>query len=279
MLESEVLRTSNHIFERCGDFFEQNPIQTNVIVTGVEGNDSVRLIRVGNGQTSGVALRTTDGYIIAVANQQAVAALAAALPETAAVMRLVGEVSVVAALAGVWSERTGGSIETVDLHRVYRLNQLVTPHSDGRLRRAIASDLDLIAQWLADFADETGFAATKQEALVNARSMLDLQSVYFWVDNGRPVAQLRASPDRYGVSRIGMVYTPPSDRGHGYAAGLTAAVAATQQARSGVQEVTLFTQAANAGANRLYCRLGFESVSNTIVLDVAPPAPKWSAVT
>lgn len=273
MLESEVLRTSDHIFERCGDFFEQNPIQTNVIVTGVEGKDSVRLIRVGKRQTSGVALRTTDGYTIAAANQQAVAALAAALPETAAAMRLVGEVSVVAALAGVWSERSGGSIELAELHRVYRLDHLVTPHVEGELRKANANDLDLVGQWLVDFADETGFASTEQQALANAQSMLDLDSVYFWTDNGRPVAQLRASPDRYGVSRIGMVYSPPLERGQGYAAGLTAAVAASQQARPDVQEVTLFTQAANAGANRLYRRLGFVSVSNTIVLEIAPPAP------
>ena len=51
------------------------------------------------------------------------------------------------------------------------------------------------------------------------------ESVNVWVwDDGGPVAMARYTDAIGGVARIGLVYTPPEQRGHGYAAACTAAV-------------------------------------------------------
>ncbi|MFI6028807.1 GNAT family N-acetyltransferase [Amycolatopsis magusensis] len=52
---------------------------------------------------------------------------------------------------------------------------------------------------------------------------------------------------------------PPDQRGHGYAAGVTAGISRWAQ-QAGIKHVTLFTDDANPVSNRIYQRLGFEYV-------------------
>jgi predicted GNAT family acetyltransferase len=67
------------------------------------------------------------------------------------------------------------------------------------------------------------------------------------------------------------VYTPPARRGHGYAAGATAAV--TQAALdAGATDVLLFTDLANPTSNALYPRLGYRPVGDRLELSFVPAA-------
>ncbi len=65
----------------------------------------------------------------------------------------------------------------------------------------------------------------------------------------------------YGVVRVGPVYTPPEQRGRGYASATVAAVSAAAQ-RDG-HRVCLFTDQANPVSNRIYAALGFVPVVDT----------------
>jgi predicted GNAT family acetyltransferase len=66
-----------------------------------------------------------------------------------------------------------------------------------------------------------------------------------------------------GVSRIGLVYTPPPQRRKGFAGACTAAV--TEAAlRAGAEQCVLFTQLANPQSNAIYRRLGYEAVAEQL---------------
>jgi predicted GNAT family acetyltransferase len=68
------------------------------------------------------------------------------------------------------------------------------------------------------------------------------------------------SPTPNGI-RIGPVYTPPERRGRGYAGAVTAAVSRRQLERG--RFCFLYTDAANATAERIYARLGYARVAES----------------
>ena len=65
------------------------------------------------------------------------------------------------------------------------------------------------------------------------------------------------------VTRVGLVYTPPEHRRHGYAAACTAAV--SQAALdAGAACCVLYTQLSNPQSNAIYRRLGYEPIQETV---------------
>lgn len=61
------------------------------------------------------------------------------------------------------------------------------------------------------------------------------------------------------------VYTPPEHRGHGYAAAVTAEVSRAAR-EAGAQEVLLFTDLANPTSNGVYRRIGYEALSDRLLI-------------
>jgi uncharacterized protein len=86
-----------------------------------------------------------------------------------------------------------------------------------------------------------------------------------WEDAGRNVSMTGcASPTPNGI-RIGPVYTPPGDRGRGYATSLVAAVSREQLSR-GRTSCFLHTDLANPTSNAIYRRIGYERVCDSTVV-------------
>jgi predicted GNAT family acetyltransferase len=90
---------------------------------------------------------------------------------------------------------------------------------------------------------------------------IDAGLVWLWArDDGRRVHMTAANPPSLGVTRIGPVYTPPEERGRGWA---TAAVAAVSRRILDAGEVPcLFTDQANPTSNRVYVALGYQPVAD-----------------
>ena len=87
------------------------------------------------------------------------------------------------------------------------------------------------------------------------------RTVYLWVDDGRPVSMTGAGGLTPNGIRVGPVYTPPGDRGHGYASNLVAQVSQAQL-DSGRTYVFLFTDLANPTSNKIYQAIGYEPVND-----------------
>ena len=73
---------------------------------------------------------------------------------------------------------------------------------------------------------------------------------------GKPVAQASfTGTDR--VSRISRVYTPPENRGHGYASAVVANLTKLQLDQ-GKKMACLYADARNTAANSIYRKIGYE---------------------
>jgi predicted GNAT family acetyltransferase len=84
---------------------------------------------------------------------------------------------------------------------------------------------------------------------------------WLWLGPDRqPVSLAGHTLPAAGVVRVGPVYTPPAERGHGYAAGATHA--ASSALLDGGHRVVLFTDLANPTSNALYQRLGYRPVTD-----------------
>lgn len=279
---TEHLTTGAATLDRCADLISADPIGCNLAATVIaRGDDGAGVIRVSDdSDTLGVAVEWGPGNTLMRLRDGAHAPIADALPSTGRT-RLDGEVRDTAAVAGHWSERTGGSFETIEIFRVYRLAELRSPDVIGSAGVADAAHVDTAASWAVAFGGETGLggqaADADDEAELDARRAQMQRAaaegrLRVWRVAGEVVAQLIVSTPCFATVRIGGVYTPPGVRRKGYGAALTAAVAAAERARPDVDEVMLNTQALNALTNRLYRRLGFESVYEMLLVWLDAPA-------
>jgi predicted GNAT family acetyltransferase len=128
------------------------------------------------------------------------------------------------------------------------------------LRRARQEERDLLVRWLERFFAESAEAPSGVEVVVDRR----LAAGWLWVwDDDGPVSMAMATEPMYGVTRIGLVYTPDDLRGMGFASACVGALSA-QVLSTGASACMLYTQLHNATSNRIYRRLGYESLSEVL---------------
>ncbi|MER5205269.1 GNAT family N-acetyltransferase [Streptomyces sp. NPDC002825] len=162
-----------------------------------------------------------------------------------------------------YAEATGRPWTPTGRMRLFRLGEPAPPDPApaGRARLATEADVPLVAAWTRDFAvaigdepaeDYTGFVS---ERISEGR-------LWLWeAPEGHPVSMAAVSRTIEGQARVHLVYTPPAERGRGYAAGATDAVSRAALA-AGVEQVLLFTDLANPTSNALYQRLGYRPVTD-----------------
>ena len=168
-----------------------------------------------------------------------------------------------AAFAQIWSQVQGVSNRIDVEERVFELRHVEPLHySAGARRLATLADLDLVARWIVAFNQEalgetmSDLVATRQRVQVRITD----QTFFLWED-GEPVALAGITrPTPHGIG-IGPVYTPPQQRGRGYATSLVAQVS-QQMLDSGRQFCTLFTDLANPTSNSIYKKIGYRPVGD-----------------
>jgi FR47-like protein len=170
-------------------------------------------------------------------------------------------------IAETLAEHVGGTTE-VDTHmRLHVLRDLVEPPSPtGALRAATPDDAALCLAWFQVFDDEAAAQAGRPHGhggehvdLATIEGKIARQEIWLWQDASGEVTHLTAhNPPSFGVARIGPVYTPGTQRGHGYASAAVAGV--SQMLRDGGADVCLFTDQANPTSNKIYAALGYEPV-------------------
>ncbi|MGI5241772.1 GNAT family N-acetyltransferase [Dactylosporangium sp. CA-139066] len=169
---------------------------------------------------------------------------------------------------------TGGEVEVSRHTRLHELGDLVAPApAPGGLRPATPDDLDLVAAWYAAFmgdADEQAgrprdASADEAPDTAEIRRRIEDGWVWLWTDgDGRPVHMTAANPPSFGVARIGPVYTPPAERGRGWASNAVAEV--SRRIRAEGARACLFTDQANPTSNKVYAALGYRPVVDMVNL-------------
>lgn len=173
-----------------------------------------------------------------------------------------------ARFAETWSKLTGRRAEIRTPMRTFKLEQ-VNPVSGvvGRMRPATLADRDLLVDWelafVAEaFPDAAALPREDAERMVDFRFSSPTNYVFLWQDAAGAAVSLTAcgSPTPHGM-RIGPVYTPLEQRGHGYASALVAGVSHWLLDR-GSQYCFLFTDLRNPTSNHIYQVIGYQPVGD-----------------
>jgi len=174
------------------------------------------------------------------------------------------------AFADVWRQHIGDGAEVHRRMRLFRLGTLMPPQPapEGTSRPATPDDRALLIDWLGAFVIEVGDPPTQDQGAA-ADERLSYGGITIWEADGVPVSLAGVTRTVDGMVRVGPVYTPPAQRGLGYAAGATVAV--SQAALdAGATDVLLYTDLANPTSNALYQRLGYRPVEDRLVLSFGP---------
>ena len=176
----------------------------------------------------------------------------------------VGPTDVVARFASVWSEKTGVHARIGIRQRVHAASGVrEIPRAPGTMREAGPDDIPIVLDWLDGFAEEAlGEAPHREEAeSTYRRREEDPEGAWLlWDDNGPVSLAGYGNPTPTGT-RVGPVYTPPEQRGRGYATSLVADLTAERLA-AGLAYCFLFTNLENPTSNAIYARIGYEQVAD-----------------
>jgi len=255
----------------CGDLFRREPIRSTPVTTSLYPGRASALLRVSDGaDTIGVAAEEAEGYTLTPLGSGAAAALADVLPIDRP-STLLGAAGDVVDVAGRWSERCDGAVDTGTMFRWYRLGELVEARKrKGAVRVADSSSVERAASWMVAFGDDVGLPLSAEDAATRVGDAIHEGRLFEWVVGDVVVSQLMISPARFGVVRINGVYTLPKLRKDGHSSAITAAVAAQQIARQKVDDVVIDQPASTGVTNRMYRRLGFVSTWDTLALRMIP---------
>lgn len=174
------------------------------------------------------------------------------------------------AFAEAWQRRTGRAFQPGMRERLFELTAVRGVSGvPGRLRATTAADRDLLVTWVDAFfieaAPEPGpFDA---EEWVERLFASPLRGAYLWED-GAPVSLACTGGTTPNGARIGPVYTPPEQRGHGYASAVTAALSQLLLER-GRRFCFLFTDLANPTSNHIYQAIGYQPVCDVDIYHFA----------
>lgn len=275
----------------AGPWLAADPVRNTVALSivgrllhGLGDRDAV-LLTVHDGPDVVAAATCTPPLAIvlgAVLPDAAVAIADYAVSEHIELPGVTGIQPAVEAFTAAWTERTGDEHEVKSYERLYRLGEeatngkaALTPPADvpGEAVEGTESDVELLTSWRRTAVQEIfrrPEPMTRVEASRMVRGSLAMgNGQILWQVDGRPVSLAGVGLPREGMSRIGPVYTPPGQRGHGYGSAVTAA-AARWALDQGADHVVLFTDLANPVSNSIYQRIGFRPVVDALSVDFRP---------
>ena len=153
---------------------------------------------------------------------------------------------------------------------VYQLEEVsALEPGEGCLRYATHLDLDLLTAWNVEFQREAWGPTNPDLARRAAERALANRSAFFWTIDRERVAMAGAHVcPPYGRT-IGPVYTPEVHRGKGYATSLVWTLSRALL-QAGNRYCFLHTDLANATANSIYRKIGYEQIGEAAHVTFKP---------
>lgn len=184
---------------------------------------------------------------------------------SAAPLNVRGLAAATDAFARQWTAVTGQPLRPGMRQGVYELRQVVGGlaggEGNGRLRLATADDYYVVRDWAQQFQQEAVGDDDREAAHLMVAQFVQNQELYLWEEDGQPVSMAaKLRPTRHGIA-VGMVYTPPDQRGRGYATRFVATLS-QQLLDEGRQFCTLLTDLSNPTSNRVYQRIGYRYLTD-----------------
>jgi predicted GNAT family acetyltransferase len=176
-----------------------------------------------------------------------------------------GSAEVAQKFVSKWSELSGCSYRVQMAQRIYQLTQVINEtRAAGRLREPLQSDEALLREWRAAFSIDAEGMDPRQAREEAALPMPPSRRMFLWELEGTPVAMAGfAGPTPNGI-RVAWVYTPPENRGKGFAGACVAALS-QMLLDDGRKFCFLYTDLANPISNHVYQKMGYEPVVDATV--------------
>jgi predicted GNAT family acetyltransferase len=272
----DVVTDPEHFMRVAGVWLVSHAVDANVIgsaLAGVLAQPAAErpevlwlLVRDDDDKVAGAAMYRDDLEVfLPELPPQAAEALAGELARRGvAVPGSSGDEAASRAFTLEWHRLTGVPWTQGMASRLYVLDALREPPGvPGALRIAAVDDVGLCSAWAEAFVAESAATALPggQRHIVSRR--IAAGEVWLWEVDGERVSMAAASPVVGGVARVNLVYTPPSRRGHGFGAAVSAGVTA-RALESGADTCMLYADVANQTSNALYRRIGFRPFGESV---------------
>ncbi|MEH0931356.1 GNAT family N-acetyltransferase [Micromonospora sp. CPCC 205558] len=279
----------------AGDYLAADPVVSTVVTTvahrllsqraeGISPPDGNWWLVVsdGCGAVVGAGMRSAPyapypPFLLPMPDEAAVALAHALHERDEEILAINGALPAVELCAAELTRLGGGRVQVNQHTRLHELGELVMPSPvPGRLVVATEDDVELATEWFAAFAGDADEQAGRPRDAsahdvpdrTDMLRRLHAGRLWFWVDGtGEPVHLTGANPPSFGVARVGPVYTPPAQRGRGWASNAVAEVSRRIQAEG--TRVCLYTDQANPTSNKIYAALGYRPVVDMANLVIA----------
>jgi hypothetical protein len=167
-------------------------------------------------------------------------------------------------VAEAWCRVHGGKATVRFRQRLYALRALVPPARPptGALRLATESDVGIVRAWSAEFVREARVEHVQPEFFVG---LIGARQAYLW-DDGQPRCLAAAIKHTPQASAIGVLYTPPGLRRHGYGTA-TVAVLSQQLFQNGARGCYLYADPDNTAVSRIVGGMGYQRMHDATDID------------
>ncbi len=230
------------------------------------------MMTVSNGQKleSAIVMTPPRGVVLyasADAPEEAINALVEALIVGGyPVPECNGPSAVSSLFAKIWAKRTGQEAETKTALRAYELRRVCRPDGvPGSPRQPKVNELELVARWMYDFYRAVGedHGPGADQVKKSVERVIAAQQALLWEYQGQPASMaLAVRPVRGGIA-ISSVYTPPENRGHGFASACVAELS-QRQLDNGKEFCCLYADLDNPTSNSIYQKIGYTPAGDSI---------------
>lgn len=279
-MKLQQFESARFFLERTGSFLERNEAGNNLLLGLIhvlvqqetKGEKAAKPLMAAvedhDGSLVLVMLMNSVNMIVAGEGpqlEQAVRLAAAYLIERGAEPPgVVGPPEIAGQLAFAWASAKQATPYVKMNQRVYRLDEVnPIPVSAGCIRLADTGDLELVADWIHEFAESVEENMSREDAAQKARENIVSASLYVWED-GRPVSMAKKTrPTRNGIV-LSLVYTPILHRNKGYASSCVASLSRLLL-DEGYKFCSLYTDLSNPTSNSIYTKIGYNPVQDSIL--------------
>jgi uncharacterized protein len=160
-----------------------------------------------------------------------------------------------------WSQLSGQSFRIQMSQRIHQLSRVIEQvRAAGRLREPNQSDGALMRKWRAAFSVDAEGMDPREAERNAAMPLPKSRHLFLWEVDGSAVSMAGFSGPTPNGIRIAWVYTPPENRGKGFAGACVAALS-QKLLDDGRKFCFLYTDLANPVSNHLYQTIGYKPVA------------------
>ncbi|CAM4243594.1 acetyltransferase [Bacillus manliponensis] len=135
----------------------------------------------------------------------------------------------------------------------------------GLFYQVLPEEQPIIEKWVYEFCQDVHLPTTKEEANEKAAELIESHRLFGWRVNDELVSMAAVTRPTENNITVNYVYTPKEKRGSGYASSCVSALS-QRMLNEGYKTTSLYTDLANPTSNKIYQKIGYKPVMESILL-------------